>query len=175
MLKKFLIALLALAAALVLLLLTSRGSHYASRSSALIGSAPERVWALLVDVDQWQTWWPGVERSKLLGSLAVGSRIDLKLKGLPEAEPVTLEWLEPLQKLGWSGAGVLGSRVTTRLELQRSPTGTEVILSHAITGPQAILARFTSGDSFSQYQQLVLQVIERRLQEPAPKPGGEKD
>jgi len=176
MLKKVLILLLVLAVGLVLLLLTARDSRLDTQSSALIGSSPAQVWDLLADIDHWRNWWPGVERSTLLGPLAVGSRIDLKLKGLPESDPAGIDRLVPRRLLGWMSPGVLGSEVTTRLELEPTPEGTEVVLSNSISGPQAVLARFSSGESFPQYQQLVLKALERRMEEAVQvNPGGEKD
>jgi|GEM_PF-1115763 len=176
MLKKILILLLLLAAGLGLLLLTSHNSRFEVHHSLQLNRAPEHIWPLLADVDGWQNWWPGVERSALLGPLAAGSRIDLKFKGLPSTDPVRLETLSPLRRLGWSGPGVLGSTVETQIELRKNADGCEVILSNSITGPQAVLARISGSEKFTEYQQLVLKVLERRLQEPAAaKPGGEKD
>lgn len=176
MTKKILLLLLVLAVGLGLLLLTARRSHYESHRSLLIKQPSQRIWQLLADIDGWPSWWPGVERARLIGPLAVGSRIDLKLKGLPEGKPVRLEVLLPQRQLGWSGRGVLGSRVATRVELRPAAGGCVVLLGNSISGPQAVLARFGNSESFSQYQELVLKILASKMkQAAAAAPGGEKD
>lgn len=176
MLKKVLLLLLVVAAGLGLLLLTARGSQFAVQRSTVVADTPEQVWSLLADIGHWKSWWPGMEDAQLLGPLALGSRIRLQLKGLPESEPVMVEWLDPFRLIGWSGPGVLGSRVTTRVELRGTGEGTEVLVHNSILGPQAVLARFSSSDSFTQYQELILKTLARQLSlAAAAGPGGEKD
>ena len=176
MLKKALFILLLVLCGLAGLLLTARGSRFAVQQSEVFPQPPSVVWQLVSDVDGWPRWWPGVERASLLGPLAVGSRIDLKLRGLPETQPVRLVTLVPQRQLEWSGKGVLASTVATRVELHKTAQGCEVRLSNSIVGPQAVLARYGSGDDFPRYQKLFLQSLAKRLQEQSPTAQGrEKD
>jgi len=176
MLKKILVLLLVLAVGVGLLLFTARDSRFEAQRSEYFAESPAAIWSLLADVNHWQSWWPGVEDSELLEPLAVGSRIRFKLTGLPEGEPVSVEWLAPRQQLGWAGPGVLGSRVATRIELLSKNGGTEVSIHNSIFGPQAVLAKLGNRENFSRYQELVLKVLADKLQERvAPATGGEKD
>lgn len=176
MLKKLLVLALLLGCGLFLLVQTSRDSRFERQSSMLLAQSPEVVWQLLVDVDGWQRWWPGVEKVKLLGPLQVGTLIDLRLKGVPEEHPVTLSVFEPGRQLAWQRTGILGSVAETDLLIQSQTTGTQLTISNRIVGPQARLAGFSSAESFAQYQELFLKSIELYLPERVAQPSaGEKD
>lgn len=173
MLKKLLILLLILAGALGLLLATAGSSRYSVDSSRQIAAAPEQVWSTLAAINHWPDWWPGVERANLQAPLQQGTAVDLKLKGLPEAEPVIITEVQPERLLAWQGQGVLGSRVNTRLSLQKVDQGCRVALANRIEGPQAVLAKWSGGDNFSRYQALVLQALETQTTGRTVHPDGE--
>lgn len=176
MLKKLLILLLLLGGGLFIFLQTSRDCHFEQQSSQFLRQSPELVWQALADIDGWQRWWPGVEKVKLLGPLRVGSKIDLRLKGVPEEHPVALSRFSPMHQLTWQRDAILGSVAETDIVLASQVAGTLLTISNRIVGPQARLAELFNADSFEQYQQLFLKSFELHLRESLPQPVvGEKD
>lgn len=165
MLKKLLIAFLLLGAGMALLLATSSDSNFTRQRSQLLAQPVEKVWPLLIDVDGWQHWWPGVEQVKLLGPLQVGTRIELHLKGVLEGNSVELTVLQSPRLLTWQRQGMFGSSAETTVQLAVKPDGTEVSIINSIVGPQARLARLSTAESFEQYQQLFLKSLELKLEE----------
>ncbi len=176
MLRKLLLLVMLLGAGLALLLLVADDSRFVERRSKLIEQPIDRVWELIVDVEGWQGWWPGVEKVQLLGPLEVGSTLFLQLKGVAEEGPVELVVLKPQRQLTWQRQGVFGSRVETSLLLQPKQEATEVSILHTIKGPQAALADLSNRQSFAEYQELFLKSLELQLAgQLLPLSDGEKD
>lgn len=74
----------------------------ATAQSELRIQAPlERVWRIQTDIDHWSEWNSNVQRAKLEGPLAPGSVFRWKSGGMSIVS--TLEEVEPMRKLGWTG------------------------------------------------------------------------
>jgi hypothetical protein len=74
---------------------------------AAIRATPERVWALLTNLERWPTWnttVTGVE-----GEIAVGRKVTVRVKIAPGQDfPVKVAALEPLHRMVWRGGMPLG-------------------------------------------------------------------
>lgn len=175
MLKKLLVCLGLLGAGVLLLFLFARQAHFERQQQISVAQSLPQVWQVLSDIDGWSRWWPGVERAKLLGPLAVGSQLELKLKGVPEGEAAELFVMQPQNQLGWQRPGVLDSEVSMRLSLAPTVDGTLVQLTLGIDGPQAKLATVSGADKFDKYLTAILKLLEQRLVQGPAAAAGEKD
>jgi uncharacterized membrane protein len=107
---------------------------------------PDKVWAVMTDVERWPEWTTSVERAERLddGPLRVGSRARLKQPRFP---PIvwTVTDLEPGWSFAWTAKNVgITSVGEHRIALEASG-GVKVSLSLHQHGPLApLLALFTS-------------------------------
>ncbi|GGM70820.1 hypothetical protein GCM10011609_03110 [Lentzea pudingi] len=102
-----------------------------------IAAPPERVWAVLIDVERWPERIPTVDSVELLteGPFAVGSRARLRQPRLPEAVWTVTE-LTPGTSYTWESRspGVLG--VASHV-VEPHPGGTRLTLAVNVSGPLA--------------------------------------
>jgi uncharacterized membrane protein len=109
-----------------------------------IAARPERVWAVLRDVERWPEWTPTVTTVTPLdrGPLAVGSRARIRQpKLLPAIWRVTA--LEEGRSFSWA-TRTAGVRVTARHWVEPAPGGSRATLAiefSGLLGP--IVARLT--------------------------------
>lgn len=95
-----------------------------------IDAQPERVWALLSDLEGWTKWTSTIV--ELRGKLAIGERIQLRSSLAPERVfNLKVKALEPSKKLVWGD--VLGSREYTLTSNTRG--GTRFSMVEIIGGP----------------------------------------
>lgn len=102
-----------------------------------IAAPPERVWAVLIDVERWPERIPTVDSVELLtgGPFAVGSRARLRQPKLPEAVWTVTE-LTPGTSYTWESKspGVLG--IASHV-VEPHPHGTRLTLAVSVSGPLA--------------------------------------
>jgi uncharacterized protein YndB with AHSA1/START domain len=67
-----------------------------------IESSPERVWALISDIEGWSSWQPDFGESHLDGALAPGSTFRWKSGGRGVSS--TIQQVEPPSRLAWTGS-----------------------------------------------------------------------
>ncbi|WP_305046105.1 SRPBCC family protein [Geoalkalibacter sp.] len=163
MLRKLLILSSLLLVAFALMMATTGQVEFAVDHELRLAASPAQVWEVLADVDAWPHWWPGFVAARVTPALHAGARLDLALQGDPGKKPATIETVVAERKLSWVRGGVLGS--TTRTSLRLDPVDEETLISmhSAIRGPQAFLARLTSQDKFTAYQQAVLEALRLRV------------
>lgn len=111
-----------------------------------IAAAPERVWAVIADVERWPEWTPSVTRVERLdgGPLAVGSRVRIRQ---PKLLPVVWQVTELREGQGfiWVTRSP-GVRVVARHSVEPAPGGARATLSVQFSGLLArIVARLTRG------------------------------
>ena len=163
MLKKAAIVVLLLALACGGFLFFTRESRLEVTTSREVSFPPAKVWREVAEVWAWPRWWPGLETAEVNAQLVPGTEIRLGLKGDPERSLAQVLTVVPARELAWSRPGVLGSRTVTRFELRPTPTGTTVVVTSSIFGPQAVFARATGRDAFTGYQQRLLDALAAQL------------
>ena len=100
-----------------------------------IGVPPDRVWAVMADVERWPEWTASVRTLKKLdeGPLAVGSRVRIKQPRLP---PSMLEVTDVRQDCGFTWvARSPGVEVVADHRIERSGNVSRVALSVDFRGP----------------------------------------
>ncbi len=164
MLKKLAVLLVLLGMAFGAMMLTTRSSTFVVANSLGIAQQPEVIWPVLVAVDDWPEWWPGVQKAHLPQGWRLGAPFELQLTGTPTPEPARVEAMVETKELAWRRAGVLGSYSLTTLKLVKMADGTEVFLESSIHGPQAFLARITGRDEFGKYHDQVLGALKSHIE-----------
>lgn len=111
-----------------------------------ISAPPDRVWAVMSDIEAWPEWTPTVTRVELLdpGPLAVGQRARVLQPRLPAAV-WRITALEPGRSFTWvtRSPGVV---VTARHSVEPAPGGSRAHLAlhfGGLLGP--LVARITRG------------------------------
>jgi uncharacterized protein YndB with AHSA1/START domain len=109
-------------------------------------SSPERVWALLSDVEGWKKWNAGIEHIELHGPFAKGTQFSMQ----PPGEDVFLSTLvEVTPNRGFTDETVIdGTRVLVFHEIAALQAGgTKITYRTEITGPEeAQFGPFVTGD-----------------------------
>lgn len=109
-----------------------------------IRASPERVWAVLRDVERWYEWTPSVTSVQRLdsGSFSVGSRVRVQQPKLPSTDWQVTE-LEEGKSFTWVARSP-GVRVTARHRIVPGDRGSRVTLSTQFEGVLgALIARLT--------------------------------
>lgn len=84
-----------------------------------IQAAPETVWRILSNIDEWRAWQPNVSESKLQGNLTASSTINWKCDGSKRNS--IIDEVETTSKLAMSWKG-LGMNAAHRWDLERVHT-----------------------------------------------------
>ncbi len=111
-----------------------------------IAATPERVWAVMSDVERWPEWTRSVSRVRLYtgAPIEVGSRAIVKQPRFPAAQWLVTD-VEPERGFVWVSIGP-GLTVTGRHEIVPTAAGCRVTLSLEYDGMfGALLLRFTRG------------------------------
>jgi uncharacterized protein YndB with AHSA1/START domain len=69
-----------------------------------INASPEKVWAVMTNIDNWASWQADISRAKLNGELKPETTFDWKTRGLVIHS--TLHTVEPYKNFGWSGKAI---------------------------------------------------------------------
>ena len=104
-----------------------------------LDAPPELVWAVTVDVDQWPTWTPTVERAERLdqGPFRVGSTANMTQPGMPVAIWKVTDLIEA-ESFTWE-TRMLGARMIASHHMKMSGTGTENTLTLEVKGSTGFL------------------------------------
>lgn len=111
-----------------------------------ITATPERVWAVMSDVERWPEWTRSVSRVRLYtgAPIEVGSRAIVKQPRFPAAQWLVTD-VELHRGFVWVSIGP-GLTVTGRHEIVPTAAGCRVTLSLEYDGMfSALLLRFTRG------------------------------
>ncbi len=164
MLKKLAVILVLLGVGFVIMMLTTRNTTMAVRHDQTIARPAAEVWKVLIDVEGWSQWWPGVKAARL-SQWQDQAELELVFKGNPGAEPARVGRVVEGETLSWERKGVLGSMTGTELTLEAISGGCRVTIVDTIYGPQAFLARFTGEEAFSKYHQLFLKNLKTLVEQ----------
>jgi uncharacterized protein YndB with AHSA1/START domain len=127
-----------------------------------IAAPPERVWAVMSDVEGWPEWTPNVTRVERLdgGPLVVGSRTRIRQpKLLPAIWQVTE--LRDGRSFTWITRSP-GVRVTARHGVEPAPGGTRATLSLWFSGPLATLVAWVTRGLNQRYLALEAKGLDAR-------------
>ncbi len=104
-----------------------------------IAAPPERVWAVVVDVDRWPERIPTVDSVERLdpGPLAVGSRTQLQQPRLGTAVWTVTE-LTDGSSFTWESTSAAVS-ITAGHTVEPHPEGSRLVLAVTVSGPMARL------------------------------------
>lgn len=105
-----------------------------------IHASPEKIWAILTDIDKWPEWDPSCERIE--GTLALGQKVKAFSKLSPgRGFAVKVSEFTPPLKMTWTGGiplGLLrGERTFTLSELKSGVT--EFSMREVFSGPMLAL------------------------------------
>lgn len=96
-----------------------------------IDAAPEQVWAVLADMEHWNTWNSDIAFLTLNGDLKAGTKFIWKEKG---ATPTSyLQSVIPNRQLGWTGKA-LGMSAIHIFTLVPMAAGTLVVQEESLEG-----------------------------------------
>ena len=130
-----------------------------------IRATPQRVWAVLSDVEDWPEWTPSVRSVERLdgGPFAVGSRVRIRQpKLLPAVWRITS--IEKGRAFTWVTASP-GLSVTARHVVEATPDGSRVTLSIRFEGLLAPLVALLTHRLTNRYLGLEGAGLKRRGEE----------
>ena len=133
-----------------------------------IDAPPERVWAVMANVEAWPQWTASVTEVERLdtGRFDVGSRVRIRQPRLPVAV-WTVDGLESGRSFTWV-TGLPGFRSTARHVVERRRTGSRVTLEidqRGLVGE--LVGRWMAGLT-ERYLNLEAVGLKRRAEEGAP-------
>jgi len=131
-----------------------------------IAAPPERVWAVMSDVERWPEWTPTVTQIERLdqGALVVGSRARIRQPKLPPAVWQVTDLREG-RGFTWVTRSP-GVRVTARHAVESAPPGTRASLSVEFSGPLAALVGWWTRGLNERYLALEARGLEARSLHP---------
>ena len=104
-----------------------------------ISAPPEKVWAIIADVNKWQDWSPIINKSS--GSVSEGSKLNITMKGKVEGEDgpqysPTITKLDRPKFFRWRDYMLTGFLFTNDkiFELEASSSGTRLIHKELFKG-----------------------------------------
>jgi len=102
----------------------------------IINARPERVWAVLTNIDGWAAWQTDISKPRLNGALHPGTTFDWKTGGAGIHS--TLHTVQPNRSLGWTGK-TFGMYAVHNWTLTEVAGGTEVSVDETMEGLLASL------------------------------------
>jgi uncharacterized membrane protein len=135
-----------------------------------IDAPPERVWAIMSDVERWHEWTASitsVQRTDA-GPLAVGSRATVRQPKLPPAKWQVTE-LDPQWGFVWISTGP-GVHVAGRHIIERTSSGSRTTLAVEYRGALGALLAWMTGSLNDRYIALEAAGLKRRSEDSGFKP-----
>jgi carbon monoxide dehydrogenase subunit G len=137
-----------------------------------INASPERVWAVMVDVERWPEWTESMKSVERLGSweFGVGSRAKLRIRRSPNANVWTVTELTPNRSFTWrtNSGGVKG--VAAHI-IEPDGNGSKVTLTVDLSGIVATLFGPMIGGQSRKNVEMEAEGLKRRSEEGASAPG----
>ncbi len=101
------------------------------QNERFIAASPEKVWAVLTDINNWTSWHPKISRAKMTGEALPGTTFEWKANGASIKS--VLQTVEPYRSLGWSGTTFGGSAIHN-WQLEPQDSGTLVHVGESMEG-----------------------------------------
>lgn len=112
-------------------ILTNPNALVKATKSITIEASPEKVWAVLTDINHWATWQTDISRPTLNGPLQSNTTFDWKTGGAGIHS--TLHTVEPNKSLGWTGK-TFGMYAIHNWTLTEVASGTQVSVDETMEG-----------------------------------------
>ncbi|MFO7191296.1 MULTISPECIES: SRPBCC family protein [Thermocrispum] len=115
-------------------------------------AAPERVWALLSDIEKWPALLPTFNQITRLdgtGPIGIGTKFDVRQPGLPKAVYQITDW-EPGKLFTWQSQAP-GVVTTASHRVEPTADGTRIVLTLDWTGPLARISTLLLGRKARRY------------------------
>ena len=93
--------------------------------------APEKVWQVLIDINNWSEWNDRIKKPSLQDDLAVGNQFTWKTNG--SRIKSTIHSISPNKMLGWEGK-TFGASAIHNWYLEPTETGTKVRVEESMEG-----------------------------------------
>jgi uncharacterized protein YndB with AHSA1/START domain len=132
--------------------------------SVEIAASPQRVYAVLTDVERWPEWTASIERLRRLddGAFTVASRARVKPAGVREGV-WTVTRVEEGEGFDWETRPLPGLRIVAGHWISQMPHGCRVTLSLRSSGPlAAVTSRLVLGATSQRNVQLEAEGLKRR-------------
>ena len=131
-----------------------------------IAAPPERVWAVIVDVERWPERIPTVDSVERLdeGPLAVGSRTRLQQPKLPTAVWTVTE-LSDGSSYTWESSSP-GVKITATHIVEPHPDGSKLTLALTVTGPMSRIGWLMSRSLTKRYTESEAASIKKAAEAP---------
>jgi uncharacterized protein YndB with AHSA1/START domain len=129
-----------------------------------VAATPERVWAVLQDVESWPEWTASMTRVRraIDGPLRVGERVRVRQPRLPPAVWKVTR-VEPGRSFSWS-SDTPGLHSSADHEVRPGPEGCTVVLRLVQTGPLAALVWRLLAGTVRRYVDLEAEGLRRRAE-----------
>jgi uncharacterized protein YndB with AHSA1/START domain len=100
-----------------------------------IGAPPDKVWAVMVDIERWPEWTVSIRSAKLMtaAGLGFGSEARLGVKGSPSKSVWRVTEFTPARSFTWESSS-LGVRSVATHVVEPDGDGTKVTLRVEIDG-----------------------------------------
>ena len=130
--------------------------------SVTVDSSPEKVWAIISNLENWPEWTPTVTKIERLdqGDLRIGSRARLHQPKLRPAVWEITDW-RPNEAFTWVSAGV-GSKVTAEHLLERVGSGCRLTLNLHFRGLIGTVIGVLASNLTRQYLRLEADGLKRQ-------------
>jgi hypothetical protein len=129
-------------------------------------AAPERVWAVMSDVERWHEWTPSITSVSLLdaGALAIDSRVLVRQPKLPSAV-WTVTAVEPGRGFTWVSRAP-GVRIVATHQVEPVAGGSRATLSIDLEGVFASLFGLLTGRVTQRYMAMEAAGLKARSEQP---------
>lgn len=138
--------------------------HAAVKASSeiLIAAPTEKVWRLLVEIDEWPKWQPNITAAKIAGPLNQGTKFEWTTEGTRIKSRLAV--VKPGEKLAWTGK----ARHTTAIhvwQFRATPNGGTVVSTReSMSGFMLKLKVFYSSKDLEKSQKAWLDALKREAE-----------
>ena len=132
-----------------------------------INAAPERVWAVMMDIERWPEWTESMKSVERLdsGEFGVGSKAKLKIRRSPNANVWTVTELTPNRSFTWETNSGGVNAVATHV-IEPDGNGSKVTLAVDLSGIIATLFGPMIGGQSRKNVEMEAEGLKRRSEAP---------
>lgn len=131
----------------IVLYAAGKPSEFQIQRSLAIKASPEKLFALITDLKQAQTWsaWekvdPGMQRSYSEQTGGVGAHYTWKGNREVGEGSITVVETIPFHKVGWQLDFIKPFKGQSRVEFTLSPSGEDTVVTHTMRGSNSLIPK----------------------------------